>query len=376
MAKPSKIRAYSQNLALVDVFPFPIFKTTAPTTSDKIFEVGQIWIYKNGDARTVYIFGGLNSSGEAVWSVSASGSGDLETLQGDSGGAIVPTGENIVIAGGTNMTTVGSGSPGTITLNLNDSINVATSIQTPLLTTTTGVLTNLVAGIADDPLNIQAAVGEHVNIILGDSAGATQFNVKDQIGDNVFSITSGVTSWEGIDINNATGDFDHYAGNFTVGLENATDEIRLGGGTVGKLINIGEGSADHTITIGNDSCGDIYVKSEQFVNMSAPEIRIEGDLAFTDRSTQITMIGGSDIDFIGYRTLVAGTITVPNTSIDTNDRILISRASVNGSSAIGQLTYSISDGASFTITSVQPSSPAVTETNDVSIVSYFIVRQT
>ena len=48
--------------------------------------------------------------------------------------------------------------------------------------------------------------------------------------------------------------------------------------------------------------------------------------------------------------------------------------SVNGSVALGALTYTITPATSFTITSVQMAAPAVTEATDVSILEYVIVR--
>lgn len=92
-------------------------------------------------------------------------------------------------------------------------------------------------------------------------------------------------------------------------------------------------------------------------------------------ATQIQMTGGAATDFIGTATLVAGTVTVANTNITANDRIMITRRSINGSTALGSLTYSITPATSFTITSVDPATPANTQTNDVSIIDYVIVRE-
>lgn len=51
------------------------------------------------------------------------GSGSVSTLTGDSGGAISPTAGDIVIAGGTGLTSAGSGS--TITINLDSPVPIA-----------------------------------------------------------------------------------------------------------------------------------------------------------------------------------------------------------------------------------------------------------
>ena len=144
MAKPSRVKAYGLNTPLIDVFPFPLYETRVPTTSDRSFDVGQLWIYRNGDARQVYIFGGIDSSSLAVWTLSSTAAGDVSTLQGDSGGAILPTLANIVIAGGTNISTAGTSGPGTITVNLDADIAV-NSLETQELRLEDNFITTTVA---------------------------------------------------------------------------------------------------------------------------------------------------------------------------------------------------------------------------------------
>lgn len=100
-----------------------------------------------------------------------------------------------------------------------------------------------------------------------------------------------------------------------------------------------------------------------------------GHVIINGAGKQLRVHGGAVTDFIGETTLALGTVTVLNTNIAATDRILISRRSINGSTALGLLTYSITPATSFTITSVQAATPAVTEVNDVSILEYVIVRQ-
>ena len=111
----SSKRVYGLTTPFVSVFPDPITKTSAPTTSDKNYPNGFVWVYKNGDTRTAYMYGGLDSSGDAVWILAGPGSTDVNTLTGDTGGAITPTGGNINILGGDGLTVAGAGS--TLTIN-------------------------------------------------------------------------------------------------------------------------------------------------------------------------------------------------------------------------------------------------------------------
>lgn len=105
------------------------------------------------------------------------------------------------------------------------------------------------------------------------------------------------------------------------------------------------------------------------------DFNIAGNLNLSSVATKLSYNGGAVTDFIGSGTLSSGTVTIANTNIAATDRIFIQRLAINGSSALGLHTYSISAGASFTVTSVQAGTPASTETNDNSTFVYFIVGQ-
>jgi len=100
-----------------------------------------------------------------------------------------------------------------------------------------------------------------------------------------------------------------------------------------------------------------------------------GTIALLSGGNRIEIAGGAATDFIGTATLVAGSVTVAHFNITANDRIYVQRQSINGSSTLGSLVYSITPSTNFTIESRQNSSPGNIETNDTSIVVYWIVRQ-
>ncbi len=87
------------------------------------------------------------------------------------------------------------------------------------------------------------------------------------------------------------------------------------------------------------------------------------------------MNGGAVTDFIGTGTLVLGMVTIANTNIAATDRIVMSRSTVNGSTALGFLTYTITPSTNFVVTSYQSDGSTVA-TLDVSSFSYVIFRQT
>lgn len=106
-------KAYSVGVGLQGVLPPPIEASAAPTSSNIKFPLGQIWLDTvNGNT---YILNKV-SGGAATWSVISPSAGTaVETLTGDSGGALSPTAGNITVAGGDGFSTSGTGS--TLTIN-------------------------------------------------------------------------------------------------------------------------------------------------------------------------------------------------------------------------------------------------------------------
>ena len=100
-----------------------------------------------------------------------------------------------------------------------------------------------------------------------------------------------------------------------------------------------------------------------------------GHLAIASVAKTLLVNGGAVTDFIGTAVLTGGQVVVANTNIATGDVILIERTAVNASTALGILTYTISNGASFTVTSMGVTT-ATQLAADVSSFVYFIVRPT
>lgn len=76
----------------------------------------------------------------------------------------------------------------------------------------------------------------------------------------------------------------------------------------------------------------------------------------------------------GEAILVAGTKTIANTTIKTTDKIFIQRRAANASTTLGELSYTISAGTSFTINSLILGTPASVQTADLSTVEYLIIH--
>src|SRR5271165_4594535 len=92
--------------------PNEIVAQRSPTTADVHYPVGTQWTNQVSGSQFVltrYV------AGVPDWAQTASSSGAVLTLTGDTGGALSPTAGNISILGGTGISVAGSGS--TLTVN-------------------------------------------------------------------------------------------------------------------------------------------------------------------------------------------------------------------------------------------------------------------
>jgi len=227
--------------AFEDVFPVPVKAGRAPTSSDKKYPLGQVWV--RTDTGQVYILGQI-SSGSATWALASPGASDVDSLTGDSGGAISPVAGNITITGGTNVTSVGTA--GTITLNLDATIVLATSVSSPIYT---------VAAATD--LAINAVTGQDIIMKLGDNAGVNKLSVLDSDSVEVFAVDSNggqtftTITATGLITGQASATIDTAGTALNLATDNSGDAVNLGTGTVARAISIGSSAAAHTITIGS-----------------------------------------------------------------------------------------------------------------------------
>lgn len=102
-----------------------------PTPNDsRGFNLGSLWLNTTPTSSGEYPVWMLVSlsQGTAIWQQISTGDDELETLTGDSGGAVPPTANNINILGGTGTGVVGN--PGTSTLTISVDGNVPLAFST------------------------------------------------------------------------------------------------------------------------------------------------------------------------------------------------------------------------------------------------------
>jgi len=369
--------------------PKTVIAQRAPGTLDRRYNIGTPWI--NRTAGSVYFLTTV-TNGAANWAISTPGASDVDTLTGDSGGALSPTAGNMNILGGTNMAVAGSGS--TLTLNVDAASSFATSVTAPAIVGSTSVTAPLYTAGAGVDLDLTAPAGQDCVLKLGDASGANYFVIEDVAGTDQLNVDS-----DG-QLNLLTGNLvqsrsDSAAevllqvtnSDNTSAASDAFFEAAVGGtssGNPGIRFQI-SGGQNYAMGIDNaDSdklviCADNDLGTDVLMKMDETTKDVEvaqGNLVIGAVAKQLQMNGGAVTDFIGQVTLVSGTATVANTNIAANDRIFLSRADENSSSALGMLTVTAQTAStSWVVTALDPSDGSTTITGDVSIVNYFIVRQ-
>jgi hypothetical protein len=330
-------------------------------------------------------------------------------------GGTAQTGATLIIGASSATNTVAlSGGSGANTLNLADRASISNANVVNILNGATPAASQtlaVMAGVASAGTQSAQFLGganttgsQNFQVFNGAIAGATDsislfsgtiasgtctfnlFNGNASGGTLVANIFGSVAATTIGTVNINTGPVAHVlnigsasAGNTTI-TQAAGSTFAIVG--TGGTINIGIDAAN-TIQIGNGAfatttrIGSVNTTSTTTINGGSGGVNVTGanlQVATAGKMLQIKGASFAATNFIGVATLSSGTVTVNNTNIAAGDVILITRTSINGSTALGELITSIIASTSFTITSVIVATPGSTQTNDVSIVAYMIVR--
>ena len=330
-----------------DVFPSPIVSDRDPTSNDKRYPLGQVWVNKS--SQTFYGLSAV-SAGSATWVLLASGGTDLETLSGDSGTA-TPSDGDIEIAGGANITTSATGS--TVTAALDATVSGLTSVSSTSYSTssaTTG---------ATWSANIITADGSNSDItffILPKGSG-TVAHSRELIGDTIF-----VNAVNSDDTDPASGaGFTAQVGGTSAG--DAKSIYRINAGTAYSLGLDNSTTNDDFVISQNANLGTSNLVSfdgSTFDATFAAAVTLDtgnltvtaGDLNLDTAGSKINISTGADASVGTSGAMTAGSVTVNTTAVTSNSLIFVQPATL-GTVTAPQAGYvsAISDGVSFTITS-------------------------
>jgi len=266
----------------------------------------------------------------------------------------------------------GTAQTGTITIGSSSGTNIVA------IGAGEGATTVNIAGGATNAKTVNIGTGAVANVLtLGSVSGAASMALK--VGTGNFTLEGNVASTytiSGTGANTGTITIDGGTGARTINVANSTGikTINIAGdsATSANIIKIGTGAAAQTVTIGSTN-----TTSATTINAGSGNVNVTGGhLAIASVAKTLLVNGGAVTDFIGTGTLTAGTQTIANTNIATGDVILLTRTGAAASTTLGELTYTISDATSFTVTSLILGTPGSTQTGDLSTYAYFIVRPT
>lgn len=295
---------------LTNTFERPIFINAdrAPTTND-IQNPGTQWKYLT----TIY-----ETTGAGVWNAT-SGAGVLTSLTGDTGTA-TPSSGNILIAGGTNLTSAASGS--TVTMNLDAVITGLTSLAATTITT------NVAAAQLSLNGTTITATGSDSNVSLNLSTKGS--------GSVVFS-----RSAAGVDINEQITNSDNTSGTSNAGLQLATGGAS-GGDPYLQFAISGVGAS--TMTMGLDNSA-----SDTFVISNSTALGTSNALTLTQAgalSATTTITAGTGIvATTGNISASAGSITAATTLTATSGAITATNGSFTAVAAGTGLVLPVTTGS-------------------------------
>lgn len=295
-------KAYTVAEGTTQVLPLPIEATSNPSSSNIKFPLGQIWL--NVSSGTSYILA-KKASGVATWNLMSPGASDVDTLSGDSGGNLSPTAGNIAIAGGTNITTVGSGS--TITANLDASISLTGVTATTVNATTLD--TNVAAAGVTLSGTTLAADGTDANIpisITPKGTGAvTVAGAFDITGDlDVDNLNLNGNSIISTDTNGDINLSPNGTGTVVVNTDLDVDNINVNGNSIISTDTNGD------ITISPDGTGTVIIDTD----LSVDNINVDGNTV-----SSLDVDGDINLSPNGTGTVVVNTdLSVDNLNLDGN----------------------------------------------------------
>lgn len=356
------------------------------------------------------------SGGTGTWAVLGGGTADVNTLTPNSGTSpVVPVGGTISILGSGSTTTVGSTNTLTVQLtgltNHNVLIGAGTATITKVAPSATSGVALVSAGAASDPAfgtvvvagggtgiatttaygliaggttatgNFQnTGAGTAGQVLLSNGASALPaFGTLTVPGGG-----TGVATLTGVLTGNGasaiTGNAVTNHGVLLGGASNAVSS--LGVASTGTVL-MGASGADPAFTAtpsGLTSLAAGTLSATTTITAGTNITATLGDFVATNGGLQLQTVGNKisikagATGFCGTGTLSSGTVTINNTNIATGDLIFPSRIAANGSTTFGELSYTISNGASFTVTSLILGTPGSTQTADTSTFAYFIIR--
>jgi len=289
-----------------------------PTVNDRRYKKGTIWINELLNKAWMFV---KASSGQATWVILAQGSTSMETLTGDSGGAVSPDGAgNITLTGGTNVTITGTPGSNSLTFDISDTMTLSSLTLNGDLTFEGGTVISETDTGTNDVWQVTADASTNSIIYkLSGTSSSESFQVTnsadavllqvDADGDvtvpNGFSC--GLVTFSGgstiVETNTGTND------TWTLTADSSTTVLRfnLSGDTSSETFEVKNGSG--TTVFALDGAGDITLGGTLFA--SSATIIGAGLRATADSGGQASSVTFTNVV---NTSLSSGTMTINSTT--------------------------------------------------------------
>lgn len=300
MASFPKISAYCRTQPEAVLAQAPIIAKRAPTANDINYPLGTIWI--NTVTAFSYILSRV-ANNAAVWAQATTAAGDIDSVTGNAGGAVLPVAGNVNLLGDT-TTITSTGAGATLTFGL-----VASPVITGTLTVNNG-LDVLAGGVASEgttlintgasAANTSIGTGANTGTVAIGNVGSTAIDIigpvfiNESINDNTRintgtstgSVTIGNSANTGaISLNSAA------ASNFLVSGAGVDLTLQSVGGSV--IVNASEAVAD-SIQLTTAATGGITVNASSAALIVHRAVNVDaaaGVNAFTSTSLTTGVAG-------------------------------------------------------------------------------------
>lgn len=360
-------QAYEGLNVIVPIGGWQLIKALrAPTTNDKKYPVGSIWVNTSSGISYQLV------TAPGTWAILGGSSAAVATLTGDSGTA-TPSSGNIQIAGGTNITTSASGA--IVTVDLDASISSLTSVTSTSFVTSSATLgttytTNTIAPTGSNA-NIDFSITPKGSGAILYSASKAGVNVNYQATNSDNTSGTSHASFQVATGGASSGDpyIDFLvsgAGHFAMGIDNSASDnfVLSASGTLGTsdVMSITSAGAMTTAAGITATTGNITATN--------------GNLVLSTAGNKLSIATGANAS-VGTATLVGGTVTVSTTAVTASSIILLTRQSpgATGAAALGALSVgTITAATSFVINALQNADSTALQASDVSVVGWMIIN--
>lgn len=336
----------------------PHIDVRAPGVNDILYPVGKRWINQGVGEYSLLNLTASAGKTTANWSLlGTTGGGALNTLTGDSGGAISPSSNNITLAGtASQITTIGSGS--TITFSLIGPYTPSTYTAhgvligegtSSIVATTAGTNGQLLIGStgADPAFATLTSTGSTITV----TGGAHSLNIDVTAPLNVAHGGTGATTLTGVLTGNGTSAVTANAvtqhGVLLGGASNAVSSLAVA--STGQTL-MGSTGADPAFTGSPSFSGSVTAGTTITATLGAITAT-NGNVVLNTAGNKIVIATGSNasVGTSGAMSGTPGAVTVATTACSATAKIFYSRATTGGTP--GNVSITAQDGTGFTLTS-------------------------